>query len=286
MTRQSIIITIIAFFAVFDVSAKKKAEYPRAEIKVGYTYHETFVRGSDGIVEKDIPFVLLANQSQAKFYCPHTEYKDSLQSTPSGRNKERKIFDAAFKKSWETKDESFLNDVIYKIHLYVFRSRDENETRVYDAVGPLDFACYAEPIDRIEWEIGDSVKMLLGYECVIAEADYHGRHWTAWFAPDVPIQEGPWKLIGLPGLILEARESSGQHWFVATGIERSNQEIYSIYPYRNYDKMNRIEMLRTKRYGTDHSSSLAGAEVGLNLGTDHLLTDEESKIDFLETDYH
>ena len=38
MGRQSIIITIIAFFAILDVSAKKKKEYPRAEIKVEYTY--------------------------------------------------------------------------------------------------------------------------------------------------------------------------------------------------------------------------------------------------------
>ena len=43
MNRLSLIITIIAFFAMFEVQAKKKEEYPRAEIKGGYTYHETFV---------------------------------------------------------------------------------------------------------------------------------------------------------------------------------------------------------------------------------------------------
>lgn len=85
MSRQIIIITIIAFFAIFDVSAKKKKEYPRAEIKVGYNYHETFVRGSEGIVQRDIPFVLLASKEQAKFYNTKTEYKDSLESTPQGR---------------------------------------------------------------------------------------------------------------------------------------------------------------------------------------------------------
>ena len=53
---------------MFEVQAKKKEEYPRAEIKVGYTYHETFVRGSDGIIKRDIPFILLASKEHSKFY--------------------------------------------------------------------------------------------------------------------------------------------------------------------------------------------------------------------------
>lgn len=82
--KSRLIISIFLLTAIFTASAKKN-EYPRAEIKVGYTYHETFVRGSDGIIKRDIPFVLLMNTEQSKFYSPATEYKDSLQSTPQGR---------------------------------------------------------------------------------------------------------------------------------------------------------------------------------------------------------
>lgn len=57
-------------------------------------------------------------------------------------------------------------------------------------------------------EIADSTKNILGYDCVMATAHYHGRDWTAWFTPDIPLPEGPWKLTGLPGLILEASEST------------------------------------------------------------------------------
>lgn len=52
-------------------------------------YYNKFLRGGDGVVEKNTPFILLANQEQSKFYCPSTEYRDSLLSTPSGRAKER-----------------------------------------------------------------------------------------------------------------------------------------------------------------------------------------------------
>lgn len=286
MTRQSIIVTIIVLFTIFDLSAKKTKEYPRAEIKVGYTYHETFVRGSDGIVKRDIPFILLANKEQSKFYNAKTEFKDSLQSTPQGKAVEKQLFTDAVKRYTETKDESAMKAVVYQTFLYIFRSMSDNQMTVYDKAGSLEYGVYTEPLGEIQWEITDSTKTVLGYDCIKATANYHGRNWTAWFAPDIPLQEGPWKLTGLPGLILEASESTGQHSFVATGLESSNQEIVPIYPYQQYDKMSRIEMLRQLRNYRDHGRAIDAAATGLNLGPDHIRTGEEVNIDFLETDYH
>ena len=286
MTRQSIIVTIIVLLTIFDLSAKKTKEYPRAEIKVGYTYHETFVRGSDGIVKRDIPFILLANKEQSKFYNAKTEFKDSLKSTPQGRAVEKQLFNDAVKRYSETRDESAMNAVVYQTFIYIFRSKSDNRMTVYDKAGSLEYGVYTEPLGEIQWEITDSAKTVLGYECVMATANYHGRDWTVWFAPDIPLQEGPWKICGLPGLILEASESTGQHSFVATGLEASNQAIVPIYPYQQYDKMSRIEMLRQLRNYRDHGRAIDAAATGLNLGPDHIRTGEEVNIDFLETDYH
>lgn len=286
MNRQVLIIATIAFFAIVDSSAKKRKENPRAEIKVGYNYHETFVRGSDGIIERDIPFVLLANKECSKFYNPSTEYKDSLQSTPKGRALDNEVLNAAINKYIQTKDRSVMNAVAYKTFLYIFRSIPENKMTVYDKAGVSEQGYYTEPLNEIQWEISDSTKKVLGYDCMMATANYHGRDWTAWFTTDIPLQEGPWKLTGLPGLILEATEASGQHSFVATGLESTNQEIMPIYSFRPYDKMTRIEMLRQMRNYRDHGNSMNTAATGINFGTDHVRTGDELKIDFLETDYH
>ena len=279
------IISVIALLSPV-MNAKKKHEHPRAEIKVSYTYNETVVRGADGLIKRDVPFVLLANKTQSKFYSPATEYKDSLESTPQGRAVSNQIFNDAVKRYSETKDRSAMDNVTYRTFLYIFRSYHDNEMTVYDKAGSLEQGCYTEPLGEIEWEIGDSTKTVLGYDCVMATASYHGRDWTAWFAPEIPLQEGPWKLTGLPGLILEASESSGQHSFVATGLQASDQEIFPIYPYRQYDKMPRKEMLRQLRNYRDHGKSIDSALTGINFGTDHVKNEEEAKIDFLETDYH
>ena len=129
--KTKLIISICLLTSPFTALAKKK-EYPRAEIKVGYTYNETFVRGSDGIIKREIPFVLLANKEQSKFYSPKTEFKDSLQSTPQGRVVEKELFNDAIKRYMETKDGSAMSSVVYQTFLYVFRSKPDNEITLYD----------------------------------------------------------------------------------------------------------------------------------------------------------
>lgn len=84
------LIFILVLFLALGAMAKTRKDYPRSEIKVSYNYYDKFLRGSDGVVEKNTPFILLANHNESKFYCPSTEYKDSLLSTPSGRAKEKK----------------------------------------------------------------------------------------------------------------------------------------------------------------------------------------------------
>ena len=43
------------------------------------------------------------------------------------------------------------------------------------------------------------------FETQKAETFIFGRKWTAWFSPEIPIQDGPYKFRGLPGLIVKIR---------------------------------------------------------------------------------
>lgn len=77
---------------------------------------------------------------------------------------------------------------------------------------------YEEDWEKPEWEITDESKDIIGFQCFKANADYRGRRWTVWFTPEIPIQDGPWKLCGLPGLILEAEDGGKVYHFLANGL--------------------------------------------------------------------
>lgn len=72
---------------------------------------------------------------------------------------------------------------------------------------------------HIDWQLHEDVKMIEGYEAQKATALFGGRFYTAWFTPDIPFSYGPWKLQGLPGLILEARDSKNEVVFEFRGFQ-------------------------------------------------------------------
>ena len=80
-----------------------------------------------------------------------------------------------------------------------------------------------EPIEQPQWElISDSTARILGYDCQMARCNYKGRQWFAWFTTDIPINNGPWKLDGLPGLVLRAYDNSRHYIFDCVGLKQTD----------------------------------------------------------------
>lgn len=76
-----------------------------------------------------------------------------------------------------------------------------------------------EPLEETAWQISTETKQLLSYTCQKASGTVKGRAYTAWFTTDIPASFGPWKLHGLPGLILEAYDNANRIRFTCTRIE-------------------------------------------------------------------
>lgn len=87
-----------------------------------------------------------------------------------------------------------------------------------DKVANDRFVVY-EPVELPVWQpVADSAKTLLGYPCRMAKARFKGRTWFAWYADEVPLDHGPWKLRGLPGLILQAYDAGHEFTFTAEAM--------------------------------------------------------------------
>ena len=80
-----------------------------------------------------------------------------------------------------------------------------------------------EPMPVIKWHITNDTASFSGLKCQKATGHVAGRDYTAWFCPDVPFQSGPWKLIGLPGLIVEAYDTKKQVVFKFDGLDNADK---------------------------------------------------------------
>lgn len=110
-------------------------------------------------------------------------------------------------------------------YTFVFRQYLNDEAmRVREFLHPCYFV-YQEPVPD-GWIMESDTATVMGYLCQKARLAYGGREWVVWYAPELPVSSGPWKLCGLPGLILKAEDRTGTHRFEAYSLLKSaNQTI-------------------------------------------------------------
>lgn len=69
---------------------------------------------------------------------------------------------------------------------------------------------FKEELPDIAWDIRQETRKIGNLLCTKAIGNFGGRTYEVWFTPEIPVSLGPYKLWGLPGLILEARSRDGK----------------------------------------------------------------------------
>ena len=107
----------------------------------------------------------------------------------------------------------------------VWTNYPEGQVTVRDAIPPSIYETQ-EQRKPIKWTLNDSTLTVAGYQCKTAVCQLHGRKWTVRYAEDIPTTAGPWKLCGLPGLIVEAVSDDGIHRFTLTELQHATAPIF------------------------------------------------------------
>lgn len=126
----------------------------------------------------------------------------------------------------------------------LFRDQTAGRLTHTDQIG-MDYLLYTEPLPAIDWELEEGERTILGYACRRARCTFRGRHYEAWYAPEIAVSAGPWKFGGLPGLILAIRDDAGVLDLEATGVEQRVGPIRMTD--RNYMKTNRKKYSELKQ---------------------------------------
>ncbi len=156
----------------------------------------------------------------------------------------------------------------------------------------MDWFRYEEDLPALNWELTDSVTNVLGYECQSAKCSFRGREWTAFYTEDIPLSEGPWKLHGLPGLIMKASDENGHYTFDCIGIKSKADRPITIYkvPFNN---VKRKDYYNTRHRYEINPYAYAESSAGIHI----TVTDQEGnpapdaydpidlQYDFIELDW-
>ncbi len=109
------------------------------------------------------------------------------------------------------KEDTTKRNVVYKnlqSNRMVSRQKADNELVIVD-----------DSMSPIDWTIHPDTRRFGKLKAQRATTFTRGRHYTAWFCPQIPISTGPWKLYGLPGLILEAYDATGEVRFEFVALQ-------------------------------------------------------------------
>lgn len=175
-------------------------------------YDMTFLR--DTLKEErreEETMILRIGKQVSQFYSFSKYMTDSLATEALASGASQDVLMGIFKK------------YVAKVTYQVFKNYPSGKVTLLEHIGMNRFRCEEEN-ERPVWELHTDTLTILTYPCRKATCRFKGRDYEAWFTTEIPLSEGPWKLHGLPGLILKAADSRGHYTFEATAITQNNGE--------------------------------------------------------------
>ena len=208
----------------------------------------------NSIIGKDILYLDISDKNSFCFSY-YTFQTDSLRSTPNGRVLWGQLFSAAI-----IKDGVNATAFPHRRSTFKITKFNNNDTVFIKDNIDQDIYLYKTLKNEFNWEITGNIKDINGYESYEAKCFFHGREWTVWFTPLIPINDGPWLFCGLPGLILEAKDKNDLFSFRLIRFT-SLQNPITDWTERGKET-NRIKFLKDKYKFYRNYNSLLNAEIG------------------------
>ncbi|PWJ56560.1 GLPGLI family protein [Dyadobacter jejuensis] len=150
---------------------------------------------------KEEAFLLSIKENKQSYFCSEGFWKaDSIQGL-----RRTGLLSAA----------EYMGDPKYRFRTafdkFIAKSLETRESRIFEKISFDQFE-FSVP-NHLKWEMGMEEDTIAGYACVKATTSFAGRDYVAWFAPELPIPDGPYLFWGLPGLIVKIGDTRNQYVF-------------------------------------------------------------------------
>lgn len=110
----------------------------------------------------------------------------------------------------------------------LYSKKDRIKEEVYKTVTfPFILDTYDVLIEEdLDWKLLHDSATIAGLKCQKALVSYGGRDWEAWFTKEIMVPEGPYVFHGLPGLIVQIKDSSEDFKFSLVYYKEKKKNIF------------------------------------------------------------
>lgn len=109
---------------------------------------------------------------------------------------------------------------------------------------------YEDPV-KLDWKILPEKVKIGEYNAQKATTEFGGRKWTAWFSSEIPLQDGPYKFYGLPGLIVKLEDADKNYSWTLQGnkkIENYSEEGFAESMGKKYGQSTKVVMVDRAKF--------------------------------------
>jgi len=114
------------------------------------------------------------------------------------------------------------NEAIGRINYYTVSITDladyQTKVQFYDNLYNFEYSF----TPQIDWNLAAGDTIISDIPCKKATCCYAGRDYVAWYADNISLPYGPYIFNGLPGLIIDIRDTKGNWIFTYAGMEKAH----------------------------------------------------------------
>lgn len=160
-----------------------------------------------------------------------------------GRTVVKSMPRSAYRQSDESADIAADYQEAYMHMPTVWMGHPSGKTTVREFIFPHEYEGY-EPTPDIAWALTDDTLTVNGYLCQQATTMFRGVKWHVWYTEEIPSSAGPWRLRGLPGMIVEAKSEA--HTFSLAEVRQEASPITAPEQSPDVHRMEYAKLLKHK----------------------------------------
>lgn len=223
--------------------------------RIFYNYSKKSVDSNDKVTYHKETFILDIGKKMSRYMSYEAYESDSIKKVES-----KTAAPEFFSQSW-FKGSRFFIDKTYPD--YAVNQISSLTSNVYNIVESR----------KITWEILPETSKINNFTVQKATTNFLGRKWNAWFSTEIPIQDGPFKFYGLPGLILKVSDSEDIYTYEFAGIKVRPEINFETTPF--WEDSSKFIKVSFEKYKKVYKDYLNGDDIRAIMNTNPPAGDTE-----------